>query len=75
MSNMARLSDLIKARLPGERECAIAARLGISRSHWRHIQAGRREVSKKVGARVIALWPDLAPVFVAEMAENERVSA
>ena len=63
-----RLSDLIKARLPGERECAIAAKLGISRSHWRHIQAGRREISKAVAARVIALWPELGPIFLAEIA-------
>jgi len=64
---MERLSDLIKARLPGERNSCIAAKLGISRSHWRHIQAGRRPVSLALAARVLAIWPDLGPTFLAEV--------
>lgn len=65
---MDRFSDHIAARkAPGERDSHLAARLGISRSHWRHIQAGRRKVTEAIAARAIAIWPDLEPIYLTEV--------
>lgn len=67
-AHMERFSDHIKARkAPGEPDAQLAKRLGISRSHWRHIQAGRREVTAALAARAIALWPDLEPIYLEEV--------
>lgn len=68
-------SDQISARRePGELDAQLARRLGISRSHWRHIQAGRREVSTAVAARAIALWPELGPLYLAELTAHRATS-
>lgn len=65
---MDRFSDHIAARKEsGETDAHLAARLGISRSHWRHIQARRREVTRTVAARAIALWPELGPLYLEEI--------
>jgi hypothetical protein len=67
-AHMERLTAQIQARKePGEPDAQLARRLGISRSQWRHIQAGRRTVSQKLAARVIAIWPDLEPVYLSEV--------
>lgn len=83
---MERFQDLIAARrAPGEPDAQLARRIGISRSQWRHILAGRREVSRKLAARVIAIWPDLEPLYLTEVqralhgtpadsADNEKAS-
>lgn len=67
-AHMERFSDHIRARKePSEPDSQLARRLGISRSHWRHIQAGRRKVTAAMAARAIAIWPDLEPIYLEEV--------
>lgn len=72
-ARMDRLTDEIKARRePGEPDSHLAQRLGISRSHWGHVQAGRRSVTAALAARAIAIWPDLEPIYLAEVQRKLR---
>lgn len=63
---MVRFSDHISERRePGETDSHLAARLGISRSHWRHIRTGRRPVTLNVARAAIAIWPELEEIYIA----------
>lgn len=54
-----------------ERDSDFAARLGVTRSHWSHIKAGRRKVSYAVVKRVSAEFPgSMLPIVLRDLTEK-----
>ena len=50
-----------------ETDDVFAKRLGISRTYWAHIRAGRRRPSLRVIRAALAAFPELAPFHLLDM--------
>ena len=53
------LIDQLVQRQGGRRDREMAAELGIARSTWNHLKAGRRHMGVRTIHRVIARFPSL----------------
>lgn len=75
MSNMHQTADGVSAQvaaklaeLQGDRtDAEFAALLGITRGHWSHIRAGRRQASYAFIKRVAQMFPDLYPIVMRDL--------
>lgn len=53
------------AELQGERtDAEMGALLGVTRVHWAHIKAGRREPSYALAKRASAAFPELSLIVI-----------
>ncbi len=59
----AKLAEIQGAR--SDRE--FAALLGVTRAHWAHLKAGRRNPSYAFVKRVMGLHPELYPIVVNDL--------
>lgn len=48
----------------------FAERLGISRTHWSHIRAGRRRPTYALIRRAVKLYPELWPLVIEDIATD-----
>jgi hypothetical protein len=71
----------VLVRLQGERtDEEFAALLGVTRVHWSHLRAGRRQPSYALVKRAAARFPSLYPVVIGDLiadapAEPEAVAS
>lgn len=69
---MADMADQIVTRLvaaQGERtDAEFAALLGISRTHWSHIRAGRRFITRELQRRAVQAFPEIWPTVLGDLA-------
>lgn len=57
------------AELQGDRtDAEMGALLGVTRVHWSHIRAGRRQMSYAVVKRAAAHFPELYPIVMRDLA-------
>lgn len=84
MSDMHRLTDRVSkelaaklAELQGDRTDAdMGALLSVTRVHWSHIKAGRRQMSYPTLKRALAHFPDLYAIVMRDLtAEPERAAS
>jgi hypothetical protein len=55
--------------LQGERsDGEMGQLLGVTRHHWSHIKAGRRNASYAVVKRAVAHFPELYPIVLRDLA-------
>jgi DNA-binding XRE family transcriptional regulator len=53
------------SELQGERtDAEMGALLGVTRVHWSHIKAGRREPSYALAKRAAAIFPELSLIVI-----------
>jgi hypothetical protein len=50
-----------------EKDGAFALRLGVTRSHWAHIKAGRRKVSYALAKRAAGVFPAILPILMRDL--------
>jgi len=61
---LARLIELQGKRTDGD----FASTLGVTRSHWGHIRAGRRRLTYALTKRALRIFPELYPIVMQDLA-------
>lgn len=71
---MVRMTKQVLAKLieiqGGRTDAEFAALLGLSRSYWAHIRAGRRPLSYAITKRAARQFPELYPLVIQDLAPS-----
>lgn len=54
-----------------ESDRKFAVRLGVTRSHWAHLKAGRREVSYALAKRAAGVFPGVLQTIMRDLSTKE----
>lgn len=76
MGAMHQLTDSVAAEIAAKltelqgasTDAEMAERLGVTRPHWSYIKTGRRQISYRALKRALAVFPQLWPIVVRDLA-------
>lgn len=76
MGNMtAAVRDRLIELQGGRTDAEMAALLGVSRPHWTHIRAHRRQLTYALTKRALAHFPELYPIVMQDLAVDAPAEA
>ena len=76
---MDRMTTQVLAKLielqDGQTDAEFATLLGLSRSHWTHIRAGRRQLTYAITKRAARQFPEIYPLVMQDLAGSPARAA
>ena len=63
------VAKLIELQGDGK-DAKVAEALGVTRSHWSHLKAGRKKMSYALVKRAIVAYPAILPIVMRDLTEK-----